>query len=149
MQRLRQSPTDPAFVQDPYRFYDRARAAGPFFFWEEYGLVCATSAAGVTALLRDRRFGREVPAEKRAPVPPHLAPFYAVEAHSMLELEPPRHTRLRSLVLRAFTSRRIAALEAEIAALCDDLIDALPQGPFDLQRHFGVSRCDHISDHDR
>ena len=51
MQRLRQSPTDPAFVQDPYPFYDRARAAGPFFFWEEYGLVCATSAAGVTALV--------------------------------------------------------------------------------------------------
>jgi unspecific monooxygenase len=40
-------------------------------------------------------------------------------------------------VLRAFTSRRIAALEPEIAALCDDLIDALPLGPFDLLRHFG------------
>ena len=137
MELLRQSPTDPAFVQNPYPFYDRARAAGPFFFWEDYGLVCATSAAGVTAILRDRRFGREVPAEKRAPVPAHLAPFYAVEAHSMLELEPPRHTRLRSLVLRAFTSRRIAALEPEIAALCDDLIDALPEGPFDLLHHFG------------
>jgi len=137
MDRLHQSPTDPEFVQNPYPFYDRARAAGPFFFWEDYGLVCCTSATGVNAILRDRRFGREVPPEKRAPVPAHLAPFYAVEAHSMLELEPPRHTRLRSLVLRAFTSRRIAALEPEIAALCDDLITALPQGPFDLLRHFG------------
>ena len=137
MDRLQQSPTDPEFVQNPYPFYDRARAAGPFFFWQDYGLVCATSATAVHAILRDRRFGREVPEELRAAVPAHLAPFYAVEAHSMLELEPPRHTRLRSLVLRAFTSRRIAALEPAIATLCDDLITALPQGRFDLLRHFG------------
>ncbi|MCA3444196.1 MAG: cytochrome P450 [Rhodobacter sp.] len=137
MDRLQQSPTDPEFVQNPYPFYDRARAAGPFFFWQDYGLVCATSATAVHAILRDRRFGREVPEELRAALPAHLAPFYAVEAHSMLELEPPRHTRLRSLVLRAFTSRRIAALEPAIATLCDDLITALPQGRFDLLRHFG------------
>lgn len=55
----------------------------------------------------------------------------------MLELEPPRHTRLRALVLRAFTSRRIAALQPEIIQLCHDLIDALPAGEFDLLRHFG------------
>lgn len=55
----------------------------------------------------------------------------------MLELEPPRHTRLRGLVLRAFTSRRIAALEPEIRQLSHDLIDALPGGDFDLIRHFG------------
>lgn len=129
---LSQSPTDPAFVQNPYPFYDLARKAGPFFTWSDYGLVCTASAAATGAILRDRRLGREIPPGSRAPVPPHLAPFYAVEAHSMLELEPPRHTRLRSLVLRAFTSRRIAALAPEIAALCHELIDALPQGEFDL-----------------
>jgi hypothetical protein len=69
----------------------------------------------VNTLLRDRRFGRE-PVTPRE-IPDHLAPFYAVEAHSMLELEPPRHTRLRSLVLRAFTNRRIKALAPEIEAL--------------------------------
>jgi unspecific monooxygenase len=135
--RLSQSPTDDGFVQDPYPFYDRARAAGPFFYWQDYGLTCATSHAAVGAILRDRRFGREVPPERRAPVPEHLAPFYAVEAHSMLELEPPRHTRLRGLVLRAFTSRRIAALAPEIAALSHQLIDALPGGAFDLLPQFG------------
>ncbi len=55
----------------------------------------------------------------------------------MLELEPPRHTRLRSLVLRAFTSRRIAALAPEITQLTHDLIDALPGTEFDLLKHFG------------
>ncbi|MGB8812750.1 MAG: cytochrome P450 [Paracoccaceae bacterium] len=134
---LSQSPTDPAFVQNPYPFYDKARTAGPFFFWEDYGLPCATSYAAVNALLRDRRLGREVPEGKRRPVPDHLKPFYAVEAHSMLELEPPRHTRLRSLVLRAFTSRRINALAPEITQLTHDLIDALPTDAFDFLKHFG------------
>ncbi|MDE3121060.1 MAG: cytochrome P450 [Paracoccaceae bacterium] len=132
MPRIAQSPTDPAFVQNPYAFYDRARALGKIVFWEDYGLPAVTSYAAVNAILRDRRFGREIPPEKRRPIPAHQAPFYAVEAHSMLELEPPRHTRLRSLVLRAFTSRRIAALEPEIADLTHTLIDRFPDGPFDL-----------------
>ena len=133
---LSQSPTDPAFVQNPYPFYERARAAGPFFRWAEYDLICTTSNAAVTAAFRDRRFGREIPAALRQPIPDALAPFYAVEAHSMLELEPPRHTRMRSLVLRAFTSRRINALAPEIAALCDSLLDAAPDGPFDLLKTY-------------
>ena len=137
MQTLSQSPTDPAFVQDPYPFYETARAAGPFFRWAEYDLVCTGNAAAVNAIFRDRRFGREAPPERAPVIPPHLAPFYAVEAHSMLELEPPRHTRLRGLVLRACTSRRIAGLAPEIAALSHQLIDAFPEGEFDLLRHFG------------
>ncbi|MDE3079484.1 MAG: cytochrome P450 [Paracoccaceae bacterium] len=136
MPRIAQSPTDPAFVQNPYAFYDRARALGKIVFWEDYGLPAVTSYAAVNAILRDRRFGREIPPEKRGPIPAHQAPFYAVEAHSMLELEPPRHTRLRSLVLRAFTSRRIAALEPEIADLTHTLIDRFPDGPFDLMPGF-------------
>lgn len=50
----------------------------------------------------------------------------------MLEREPPTHTRLRGLVLRAFTSRRIAALGPEIESLAHTLIDRFPDGPFDL-----------------
>lgn len=137
MKTLHQSPTDAAFVQNPYPFYDRARALGPFFHWADYGMVCTPDAAATNAIFRDRRFGREAPAELAPAILDHLKPFYAVEAHSMLELEPPRHTRLRGLVLRAFTSRRIAALGPEIAQLSHDLIDALPPGPFDLLKHFG------------
>lgn len=132
MKTLSQSLSDPAFVQNPYRFYDRARATGDLFYWEEYGGICAVSHAAVAACLKDKRLGCEVPAEVRTPIPDHLEPFYAVEAHSMLELNPPRHTRLRGLVLRAFTSRRIAALEPEITALCHHLIDQFPDQPFDL-----------------
>ncbi|PPB81756.1 unspecific monooxygenase [Albidovulum inexpectatum] len=133
---LSQSPTEDAFVQNPYPFYDRARALGPLFHWADYDLTCSASATVVGAILRDRRFGRETPAELKTPEPEHLAPFYDVERHSLLELEPPSHTRLRSLVLRAFTSRRIAGLAPEIERLAHDLIDAAPESEFDLIRHF-------------
>ena len=137
MQRFSHPPTDLAFVQDPYPFYDRLRAAGDLAWWDEYAMPCATSHRAVHAILRDRRFGREVPPELAPTIPDHLARFYKIEAHSMLELEPPRHTRLRGLVLRAFTSRRIKALEPEITALTHERIDAFPRdAPFDILTAF-------------
>ncbi len=134
MQTLHQSPTDPDFVQNPYPFYASARAHGPLVHWADYALPCTTTHKATGAILRDRRFGREPVTP--LPIPDHLKPFYAVEAHSMLELEPPRHTRLRGLVLRAFTSRRIAALGPEIIALTHILIDAFPDAEHDLLDSF-------------
>ncbi|MFA8385348.1 MAG: cytochrome P450 [Pelagibaca sp.] len=137
MQRFSQSPTDPVFAQDPYQFYDRLRAAGDLAWWDEYDMPCAASHRAVHAILRDRRFGREVPPELAPIIPDHLDAFYKVEAHSMLELEPPRHTRLRGLVLRAFTSRRIKALGPEIRALTHEKIDTFPRDtPFDILTAF-------------
>lgn len=131
---LHQSPTDTAFVQDPYPFYAAARAHGPLVFWSDYDMPVTTTHAATNTILRDRRFGRE-PVDA-LPIPDHLRPFYDVEAHSMLELEPPRHTRLRGLVLRAFTNRRIKALAPEITQLTHDLIDAFPGGDHDLLDSF-------------
>ena len=114
MKTLNLSPLEPEFVQNPYGAYAQARTDGPALFWQDYGMLAAFDAATVQALLRDRRLGREVPADQRKPTPDHMHDFYAVENQSMLELEPPTHTRLRGLVLRAFTSRRIAGLAPEI-----------------------------------
>lgn len=132
MKTVSQSPTDPAFVQDPYPFYAKVRTQGGLHYWQEYKMPAAFRRAAVHALLRDRRFGREIPAELACEGPAHLAPFLAVEAHSLLEAEPPRHTRLRKLVMRAFTSGEIKAQEAGIVSLCHQLIDAFPDAPFDL-----------------
>ena len=136
MRRLSQSATASAFVQDPYPFYKEVRTEGPIAHWEAYDMACLFSYETVHKALRDRRMGREAPAENAADIPAHLAPFYQVEAHSMLELEPPTHTRLRRQVLRAFTSRRIASLAPEMTALSHDLIDAFPSDPFDLLQAF-------------
>ena len=132
MKTLSQSPTDPAFVQNPYPFYDMARTHGDVVFWTDYNMPAAVSHKAVQEVFRDRRFGTEPPAELRPDPPAHLAPWLTVEAHSLLEAEPPRHTRLRSLVLRAFTSRAITALAPAIEALCHESINTFPDEPFDL-----------------
>ncbi|MEP3345468.1 MAG: cytochrome P450 [Litoreibacter sp.] len=134
MKRVSQAPTDVGLNQDPYPFYDRIRPLGPLVWWEDYNMPVAASHEAVSALLRDRRFGRENPYPPV--IPDHQKPFYAVEAHSMLELEPPRHTRLRGLVLRAFTSRRIKELAPEIETLSHELIDGFPEASFDLLSEF-------------
>lgn len=132
MQRVTQSPTDAEFVQNPYPFYEECRAKGRLVFWEDYNMVAAFPSTTVQAILRNRRFGREIPSELRQPVPAHLTPFYDLEAHSMLELEGPKHKRLRRLVLQAFTTRRINSLGPDIETFAHQLIDTFPDEPFDL-----------------
>jgi len=120
---------DPAFFQNPYPVFEAIRAIAPVFFWEELNVWCFLSADDVNALYRDRRFGREIlhvatREELGIPeIPAHLKPFYDVDNLSMLEREPPVHTRLRTLVNRAFVSRQIERLRPRIEALCHELID--------------------------
>jgi len=124
-------------VQDPYPFYARARATGPLFAWEDYGIPCAAGYDAVRTLLRDRRFGREPPGGKPAR-PAHLANFYAVDDLSLLDREPPAHTRLRGLVVRAFTSRRVGGMAPGIAALAHRLIDRIETPEFDVMPGFAA-----------
>src|SRR5271166_3512650 len=127
---VRLDPRDPEFYNNPYPAYRAIRAAAPAFFWEDYGFWCFAAHADVSALLRDKRFGRQIlhvmsREDLGWPEPqPHLAPFDAIERHSLLELEPPEHTRLRNLANRAFVSRQIEKLAPQIAALPHERIDA-------------------------
>ncbi len=111
-------PRDPGFFNDPYPAYHAIRAAAPIFFWEQYGFWCFARHRDVAALLRDRRFGRQIlhvaSREELGWSEPgaHLKPFLDIESHSLLELEPPEHTRLRNLVNRAFVSRQVERLAA-------------------------------------
>ena len=122
-------PVDPGFYKDPYPAYHRIRAEVPVFKWEHYGIWCFSRFEDVNALLRDRRFGRQVlhvasREELGWPeTPSHLKPFYDFESHSLLELEPPVHTRLRSLVNRSFLSRQVERLRPAITDLANGLID--------------------------
>jgi cytochrome P450 len=122
--RVRLDPRDPGFFNDPYPAYAAIRDAAPAFFWEDYGFWCFARFADVSALLRDRRFGRAVAEPGGRELKPHLEAFEALERHSMLELEPPEHTRLRNLVNRAFVSRRIEGLAPRIERLAHERIDA-------------------------
>jgi cytochrome P450 len=123
--------TKPGFYNDPYATYELVRGVAPAFYWEEHRLWCFMNASDVGAILRDRRFGRELlplpgqAAPAAAAVPAHVEAFHAVNRDSMLEREPPVHTRLRTLVNRAFVARNIERLRPRIAAMAHELIDRI------------------------
>lgn len=127
--RVSLDATDPAFYQDPYASYEAIRSVVPVFFWEELGMWCLTGYEAVNGLFRDRRFGREIlhvatREEAGLPEPPeHVRLFYDFDNLSMIAREPPVHTRLRTLVNRAFVSRQIEKLRPRVAALANELID--------------------------
>jgi cytochrome P450 len=138
-------PRDPSFFHDPYPAYHAIRTATPAFFWEQYGFWCFAGHSDVSALLRDRRFGRQIlHVMNRRQLgwdepPPHLQPFLDLEKHSLLELEPPEHTRLRTLVNRAFVSRQVERLAPRIADLANERIDGFEgRGQIDLIEHFAA-----------
>ncbi|MES0030685.1 cytochrome P450 [Mesorhizobium sp. M0040] len=141
--RLRLGPHEPAFFQNPYEAYAFLHGASNAFFWEEFGFWCFGGFDDVNRLLRDRRFGRQNPAgipdsrgigQDRT----HLSAFDGIEANSMLELEPPVHTRLRTLVNRAFVSRQVERLRPRVEALANELIDRFDPGGIDLLPAFAA-----------
>ena len=114
------------FYQNPYPAYQRLQAECPIFYWEDYGLWTFVSHRDVTAILRDRRFGRQIDhIIEQPPKPDAVKPFYDIDQLSMLELEPPDHTRLRSLVQKAFMARQIEQIRPKIAQLTHELINKM------------------------
>lgn len=113
-------PDDAALVLDPYPVYERLRREAPVVRHERHGSWLVSRHRDVDRVLRDRAFGRAfVPREPYE----RFAPWNLVNEHAMLELEPPEHTRLRGLVSRAFSPRRIAAMRGAITAACEALLD--------------------------
>lgn len=131
-----QDPTDPAFVADPYAFYTSLRAKGDFVFWSDYDLTVATTHGAVSKVLHHPAMGRAIPDELDRPADPSLAAFNALEEHSLLEIEPPDHTRVRRAAMKAFTGAAIALIAPMISRFADRLIDAFPATPFDLIETF-------------
>ncbi len=132
-------PREAQFYANPYPYYDRIREQVPVFKWEQYGHWCFARHEDVNALLRDRRFGRQIlhvaSREELGWEEPslHIKAFTDHEQHSLLELEPPVHTRLRGLINRAFLSRHIERLRPIIKSISNRLIDGFDvSGEVDL-----------------
>jgi len=132
MIKISQSPTESKFVQNPYSFYKKVLDQNDACIWEDYGFKAFFSYDTINKIFRDKRFGREIPKKLYNPNPKHLDDFYRIEKNSMLELEPPRHSRLRSLVLRAFTNKNIMSLEKDIESLCFNLLNKMKGHEVDL-----------------
>jgi cytochrome P450 len=114
-------PFRPEFIADPYPVYARLRAASPVHR-SPMGLWILTRYDDVALVLRDPRFGRkgfDELLEARFGAEPGRAGLAA----SMLFQDPPDHTRLRTLVSKAFTPRAIEVLRPRIQQLVDELLD--------------------------
>ena len=134
-------PADRAFIDNPYPTLNALREQAPLHRDTEWNLWLVTRYADVRAVQLDRRLGRvkqghALPADLRPIRELGLVgwePYYEVERHSLLMLEPPEHTRLRSLVNRAFTPRRVRELRSPVTRIADDLLDGLrDRSSFDL-----------------
>jgi cytochrome P450 len=127
------NPMDPAFMADPYPMYHRLRTEDPVHH-NPLGFWVLTRYDDVAAALRDPRLVKEpiaafVAARFGAPVP--------AIGLSMLDRDPPDHTRLRSLVSKAFTPRVVEVLRPHIREIVDGLLDAVaPAHTMDLIEDF-------------
>ena len=79
-----QSPTNPAFVQNPYQVYDKIR--GDCVYWQDYDMLAIFSYSEIDKLFKNKLLGREAINSGEVNIPKRLQPFYDIEAHSMLEL---------------------------------------------------------------
>jgi cytochrome P450 len=132
------NPWSPDFIADPYPFYRRLREADPMHV-SPLGFRVASRHADVAAILRDKRFGKDFIGRITRRSGPEILnePVYRSMSHWMLQLDPPDHGRLRSLVVRAFTARRVEDMRPRIQQIVDEIIDRVePQGHMDLIADF-------------
>jgi cytochrome P450 len=131
--------SDPRFLADPYPFYRLLRERAPVWRSPD-GLWVLSRHADIAGVLKDSRFGHDFegkmsdPRERAALLE---EPVFRGLRLSMLVRDPPDHTRLRSLVAKAFTARRLEEMRPKIAALVDALLDkVVPRGRMDVIADF-------------
>lgn len=112
--------SDPAVVADPYPHFAALRAAAPVAWHSGLGMWVVTSHAGCSQALRERGLGRIFRAREPAA---DWETFNWLHADSILDSEPPKHTRLRRLVQGAFSRGHVARLQPRIEELAEGLLD--------------------------
>jgi cytochrome P450 len=122
-------PTSPLFLANPYPFYKELRETAPLFFYEPWGKWIVTRYKDIHVLLRDKRLGRTLDhtllPEQRTQWTGLQAEFEVSRIGSLLEIEPPDHTRIKDVFHQTFTPKRVRELSTRIHTLCDTLIDKL------------------------
>jgi cytochrome P450 len=115
---------DPDGRRSPYPLYHELREAAPAHR-SELGTWMISRFADVRAALRDPRFGKDYPRQTEARFGPDWRshPSLARGEHSMLNVDGSEHTRLRKLVVKGFTRRRVDALRETMERAVATLID--------------------------
>lgn len=131
---LRYSPFDYAIHEDPYPTYARLRAEAPLYRNDELGFWALSRHADVVNGFRDTE---TYSSAMGVSIEPTASGPHAHKTMSFLAMDPPRHHRMRELVAKGFTPRRVAAMEDNIRALTLDYLEpALDRADFDFVRDF-------------
>ena len=121
----------PEFLADPYPLYARLRAEDPVYWSVTHGYWLVSRYADVHATARDPRFSSDgvdtlmnrLPAETSD----EFAPLRAILVDRMLLTDPPRHNRLRGLIHKAFTPRRVELMRGTVQMVLDELLEGVEQ----------------------
>jgi len=166
MGTIEYDPSHPDVIRDPYPFYEFLRKRSPVYRVPSTGFYAVARYADVMRVLKDPgrfsshgmrlmmmsamtggvqnmvldleeiRVEREKVAEQL-----DFDPGMFLSAQTVISSDPPQHGRLRSIVNRGFTPRRIAALEPRIRAIARELLDAVltgESGTIDLVGDYSV-----------
>jgi cytochrome P450 len=132
------NPLSPDFIRDPYPHYERLRTTDPMHLMPFGGFV-ASRHAEVSLVLRDKRFGKDFVERTKRRYGPQIMeePVFRSMSHWMLQADPPDHTRLRGLVVKAFTARRVEEMRPRIEEIVNLTLDAvIDHGHMDLIEDF-------------
>ncbi len=129
-------PFDPDFRADPYPYYDRLRTEAPVYR-SDIGQVVLTRYSDVFEVLRSNDVSRDLEAnallDESNPIAVRRRNRRRGGAKSILNLDPPDHTRLRRLVSKAFTPRAIEGLRPRIEHMVDEVLNnAAQRGKIEL-----------------
>jgi cytochrome P450 len=132
------NPLAPEFIANPYPYYQRLRETAPMHL-TPLGFYVASRHADIATVLRDKRFGKDFAGRMSRRHGPEILeePVYRSMRHWMLQQDPPDHTRLRGLVVRAFTARRVEDMRPRIQEIVDGIIGRVEaRGRMDLIADF-------------
>ena len=132
------NPLAPEFIRNPYPYYEKLRATDPMHL-SPFGMWVSSRHAESSLVLRDKRFGKDFVDRTIRRYGPKIMeePVFRSMSHWMLQADPPDHTRLRGLVVKAFTARRVEDMRPRIQAIVDENLDRIiPQGKMDLIEDF-------------
>ena len=114
---------------DPYPFYRNMRADKPVYFDDTYRIYGVYRYQDVKKVLGDynlfsSQFGKAFN--------PEGGPF----SESLINQDPPAHTKLRSIVMKAFTPRAVERMESSIQDICNELVAGMKKGETDFVKSF-------------
>lgn len=127
-------PLTPELRDDPYPLWKRLRDQAPVYFNDRYDFWALSRFSDIEAAHKDHATfssNHGTTLETMSPTP--------VDSGMIIWLDPPKHTILRKLVSRAFTSRRVSMLESRVRQVCGQLLDVqIGEGGFDYVQDFSA-----------